>query len=373
MKILVITPYFYPHTGGSQQYMEDIYYFLAKKHPEISVDVLCYNTTNNAPSFERYRGFEIYRIPCFNILPNQFSLPHPIELIKFLYKHRDFDILHLSTRFFDPSWWGPLYAKMLRKKVLLTDHCANFPIHKYKLITLLATIIDKGFSKFFLKFFDQVYSTNKAAQKFLKENFKIDSKVIYGGVDTKTFKPKEVRIRKRLKIIFVGRMIDSKGARYLFDIAKNLNAHNFLFAGPGPLEFEFKKEIKIGSLKHIKILGELNKKQVANLMASSDILVHPSCHHEGFPNVLTEAGACKLAVIASDVGGTREIIIHKKSGILIKPQDEDDLNSSLQKLISDKRLRIHLANNLYQYMIKNFAWENLSEQLYLELSRLSKK
>lgn len=372
-KILVITPYFYPHTGGSQQYMEDIYYFLLKVHPQISVDVLCYNTTKNAPYFERYRGFQVFRIPCFNVLPDQFSLPHPLKLIKFLYQHRDYDIIHLSTRFFDSSWWGPLCAKMLGKKVLLTDHCANFPIHKYKLISMLAAIIDKGFSKLFLRFFDQIYSTNKANQRFLKENFKIDSKVIYGGVDTKTFKPKKEYTRKKLNIIFVGRMINSKGAKLLFDIAKSIKDHNFYFAGSGPLESEFKKEIKMKSLKHIKILGKLNKKQVASLMASSDILTHPSYHHEGFPNVLTEAGTCKLAVIAADVGGSREIIIHNKTGLLIKPNDRTALEKSLKKLINKKRLRKHLANNLYQHMVKNFSWQKLSDQLYKQLKQLSKQ
>ena len=43
-KILVITPYFYPHIGGSERYMENLYAYLVRRNLQIKVDVLCYNT-----------------------------------------------------------------------------------------------------------------------------------------------------------------------------------------------------------------------------------------------------------------------------------------------------------------------------------------
>jgi len=102
-KILVITPFFYPHIGGSERYMEELYLFLRKKHPEIDVDVLCYNT-NKVSKKESYQGLNIYRIPCWNILPDQFSLPNPASLIQFLFSERNsYDLIHCSTRFFDSS------------------------------------------------------------------------------------------------------------------------------------------------------------------------------------------------------------------------------------------------------------------------------
>jgi glycosyltransferase involved in cell wall biosynthesis len=86
-KILVITPFFYPHIGGSERYMEELYLFLRKDHPEIAVDVLCYNT-NQVQKEENYQGMTIYRIPCWNILKDQFSLPNPLALLHFLLKNR---------------------------------------------------------------------------------------------------------------------------------------------------------------------------------------------------------------------------------------------------------------------------------------------
>ena len=63
--------------------MENLYLFLTKKHPEITVDGLCYNT-NQVSQQEKYQGLNIYRIPGWNILPDRFSLPNPVALTKFL-------------------------------------------------------------------------------------------------------------------------------------------------------------------------------------------------------------------------------------------------------------------------------------------------
>lgn len=367
MNILVLTPFFYPHTGGSQQYMEEMYAEILKNHPDITADVLCYNTTKST-TCERYRKINIYRVPCLNILKDQFSIPYPTHLIKFLINNRKkYQILHCSTRFFDTAWWGPIYAKMIRKPVILTDHCANYPIHQNKSITLVATLIDKTMSGFFLNFFDSIYTTNKTTQKFLLKNFNKRSKVIYGGIDTTMYKTKKLMNNKRLKIIFVGRMIDSKGPRYIFDIAKDIKSHDFYFAGPGPLEEKFRQEVENESLTHIKVLGKLNRNEVSKLMNKSDILVHPSYHHEGFPNVLTEAGASRLAVIATDTGGTKEIIIKDKTGLLIEPNNPKVLKENLNKLINNSSLRYQLSTNLYNYLTQNFTWKKVSEQLYKEL------
>ena len=80
IKILLISPYFAPHIGGSQRYMEELYVHLSEQFPHISVDVLTYNTTDSK-TIEKYRGITIYRVPCWEILPGQFALPNPIKLI----------------------------------------------------------------------------------------------------------------------------------------------------------------------------------------------------------------------------------------------------------------------------------------------------
>lgn len=369
-RILVITPFFYPHVGGSQNYMEELYVSLIQKYPEISVDVLCYNT-DGVSKESLHRSLRIYRIPCWTILPDQFCLPKPIPLIRFLFqKRKSYDLIHCSTRFFDSSWWAPLYSKLIGKNIVLTDHCASHPVYKNPIVAIVAKIIDLSIARFCMQFYRRIFVTNKSSQQFIKKTFGFKSRVVYGGVDTSIFKPSKIDKKNRLRIVFVDRMIDSKGVVELFNIARKLSGADFIFAGPGPLAAVLKQQVDELNLKNIHILGSLTHRQVARLLSESDILVHPSYHHEGFPNILTEAGAAKLAVIATDVGGSREIIINNKTGILIPPQDQKALEEGIRTLIKNRDLKEKIRRSLYQHVIKHFSWDKASQQLYKEIKCL---
>src|ERR1035437_2620493 len=232
-KILVITPFFYPHIGGSERYMEELYLFLRKNHPEISVDVLCYNT-NQVLTKEKYQGITIYRIPCLNILKDQFSLPNPLALLQFLFKNKNqYDLIHVSTRFFDSSWWAPIYAKLTKTRVILTDHCAYYPTTENPFINLAVRLVENTIVRLSLHFYDAIFAETKATQYFLKQTFGVDSEVAYPGLSSTSEHLREEN--KKLKVVYVGRMIKSKGVEFLFDIAKENKAVNFIFAGPGEL------------------------------------------------------------------------------------------------------------------------------------------
>lgn len=369
-RILVITPFFYPHIGGSQRYVEDLYFNLQKQQPDILVDILCYNTLKVA-SCEHYRGLMIYRLPCWTVLLDQFYLPKIFPLIKFLWQRRkEYDLLHCSTRFFDTSWWGPIYAKLIDVKVILTDHCADFPVHEKILIRLLARVVDYSLSKIFLGFFDQIQVTNKATQKFLKDNFKVKAKVIYGGVDVEYFKPIK-RYENILPVVtYIGRMIDSKGVKELFELAKEIKEAIFYFAGPGPLVESLQKYIALNNVKNIFVIGPVDKGGVLNLLQKSDLFIYPSRHNEGFPNSILEAGSCKLAVLATNTGGVKEVIYNNLNGVLVEPRDVKMLAKTINKLIGDRRLRQSLAKNLYKFIHQKFNWQVISKQFYQEIKVL---
>src|SRR3990167_7935855 len=114
MRILVTTPYFYPHSGGSQNYIANLYSTLVKKHPEVKVDIVCYNT-DKVSIRERYKNLNVYRVGCQEILPGQFALPNYLELLDLIKRLKKingrYDIVNSHTRFFDNYLWGPILAK----------------------------------------------------------------------------------------------------------------------------------------------------------------------------------------------------------------------------------------------------------------------
>ncbi|MDP3941394.1 MAG: glycosyltransferase family 4 protein [bacterium] len=364
-KILVITPFFYPHIGGSERYMEELYANVIMSNRDVHVDVLCYNT-DNQPRDDRYRGMAIHRVPCWQVLRGQFCIPEPISLLRFLFsqKARSYNLIHCSTRFFDSSWWAPLYAKLTKRPIWLTDHCASFPIHPNALIRTVAKWIDLAAGKVFLPLYDRIYVVSKETRVFLKQYYNLSSELMYAGVDTKFFHPVSRAAGKRVKIVYVGRMIASKGIEDLFAIAKSMPEADFVLAGPGKLGESLKSEVDKHRLEHIRILPALDRQETAKLLQSADIFVHPSRHSEGIPLVLLEAGACGLAVVATDVGGVREVVSHGTSGILVPPNSLQALREALERLINNTNNREAYGEMLHRQIQKRFNWENSIEKLF---------
>lgn len=364
-KILVITPFFYPHVGGSERYMEDLYACLKEKHPDISVDFLCYNT-DKAKGKEEYRGLNIYRIPCWTILPGQFCLPKPLFLLRFMGSHKSYDLVHSSTRFFDNSWWAPIYAKLIKAKVVLTDHCSYYPVSGNNLINNLIKIIEMTVVRFSLHFYDEIYAENMKTQEFLKEAFNVNSRLAYPGLSYQN-EGFEYRNNGRLRVVYVGRMIESKGVKTLFEIAGETTEVDFVFVGDGPLVADLKEQKQKNKLTNISVLGNLNREEVSKLLKTSDIFAYPSAHSEGLPLALIEAGVNGLAVVATDSGAISELIKDNETGLLVKSGDRKAFKVALDRLIEDKSLRQRLAKSLHGYTIKNFSWENSANLIIKEL------
>ena len=365
-RILVITPFFYPHVGGSERYMEELYVFLKGKHANIRVDVLCYNT-DNVKEQEKYKGLNIYRIPCWTLLKDQFCLPKPLALFKFLKSHNSYNLVHSSTRFFDSSWWAPLYAKLIKSKVVLTDHCAFHPASNNRFINMMSKLIEMTIVRFSLHFYDEIYSESKSTREFLKKTFKVNSQLAYPGVG---YIPDSLRLKdsdKKIKVVYVGRMIESKGVKMIFDIAREIPEADFVLAGGGSLVGKLKERVISERLRNVFIPGNLLRNEVSRLLKSADIFVYPSWHSEGLPLALIEAGSYGLPVVATDTGGVREVIVSKRTGILTKQKDYESFKSALYKLIKNNSLREKLGRNLKVLVSKKFSWQGASSLIIKEV------
>jgi glycosyltransferase involved in cell wall biosynthesis len=394
-KILLVMPYFYPHKGGSQKYAEELYAQLLKLYPDdFSVDVLCYNT-DKAAKEEKYRGMKIYRVPCWQVIEGRFALPYPWSLAKILLQlaKKDYDYVNTHLVFFDPAWWVWLYAKLINAQSVFTEHVASFPVHQNRMVQLIAKIVIKSIGRFSLSFYDKITVTNLAAKKFLKHEVKCQQKIdlIYGGVDTAYFSPSRTKkerlvpvINKRLKkndilVSYVGRLIWTKGVEDLYQAIKSIilqapdNVY-FVLAGGGELEKKLRKQIgQDGLSQRVFLTGFISYEKVRNLLKISDIFVNPSHHNEGFPNTVLEAGACRNLVIATDNGGTAEVIENKKTGLLIPQKDRRAIEKSLLWTIGNSKERKKIARNLRVLLENKFDWSIVAEKYASLLESLIKE
>ncbi len=386
IKILLVLPFYYPHKGGSEKYAEELYTHVMGLHKNVQVDVLCYNS-DKVKEYEEYKNFRVYRIPCFTLIKDRFLLPKPISLIVTLAKLKSnhYKFVNTHIRFFDTTWWVWMYAKLIGAKSIFTGHVASHPVHQSKLIEVVGLLIDATIVKFSLNFYDYLTFANEAAREFAIRNFGIKKQtfLVHIGVDTNFFSkensPVERKIPNTNKVInqndvlvtYIGRLLFTKGITYLYDAIKTLPAGTnneivrLVLAGTGELEQTLSQQIiKDGLQDKVFLTGNLEKNQVRDLLCITDIFVNPSHHNEGLPNTILEAGAVGCFVIATDNGGTKEVIVNRETGLLIPPMDTASLINSLTWAIESTNERTIMANSLRSKVQNNYDWKNSSEYFY---------
>ncbi len=173
------------------------------------------------------------------------------------------------------------------------------------------------------------------------------------GVDMQHFKPSEERRRERcaelgiaedeLLLTFVGRLGEQKGIYELlsaFCILKKENQRvKLALVGHAKKKRLIEHKLRIEGLEnHVLLVGGVPATQIVGYLNATDLFVFPSWH-EGLPNVIKEASACALPIIATNVGGIPEIIKTGENGLLVPPRDPDALLEAMLLLVKDAELR----------------------------------
>ena len=175
--------------------------------------------------------------------------------------------------------------------------------------------------------------------------------------------PVDINQKYEKQIIFVGRLSKEKGIESLIRLSEILpkNIH-LVIVGSGPLENEIKKTAKDHS--NIDFLGYLPKNKVIPLIRGSFALIQPSLA-EGISTTMLEAMACRIPIIASNVGGNKELVINDENGFLVNPESINEINEKIIEL-SENKILVKNFGQKSSELIKNFEWINIGKK-YLEL------
>lgn len=137
-------------------------------------------------------------------------------------------------------------------------------------------------------------------------------------------------------IIYVGRFVEAKGLRELMASFGALAATDarlrLALVGDGVMREELTRLVRDSGLAgRISMPGGIAPAKVAQWIAAADVLTLPSWS-EGYPNVVVEALACGRPVVATDVGGTAEIV-NRNNGLLVPPRDTEALAAALSRAL----------------------------------------
>ncbi|MEK6673085.1 MAG: glycosyltransferase family 4 protein [Nitrospirota bacterium] len=262
---------------------------------------------------------------------NPFSVPGMFSLIN----REDFDII--NTHSSSDSWVTAIAARFSKNRPLIirTRH-VSVPISR----SFLSRMLYEGLT-------DAVMTTGEEIREMMIRDNRFDASRVFTvptGIDLVRFDPSRVKPafqKKGFSIGMVGVLRSWKGHRYFIEaipeVIKKIPEALFYIAGAGPQQRNIKSLISGLSLhERVTMLG--HREDVPEIMASLDVVVHPSYAHEGIPQSILQALAMKKAVVASDAGAVREVIIDNKTGLLIQPKNSLQLAERLVYLHNNPQL-----------------------------------
>jgi glycogen(starch) synthase len=169
--------------------------------------------------------------------------------------------------------------------------------------------------------------------------------------------------RSRPRIGYVGRLAAQKRADLLVTAFGAMREEaDLVVVGDGPERDRVHSLVRTSpAADRITTSGFVEHTAVPGVLASLDLLVLPSAYEE-MGSVLVEAMVAGLPVVASDVGGIPEVVLHGETGLLVPPGDVPALTAALDRLVADPVLRARLAQGALERS-RHYSWPHLSTRV----------
>ena len=266
-------------------------------------------------------------IPIKNLKNLSFSL---FGTIKGISNKKTYDVVH--------AWNLPsafIMKRIKSKKKILSVHGVYS-----KQVEMLHSKITSGIvssqESQILDWADVLTTDSKAVQSEYKKKLGKYFEYLPAPLDKTKFE-KIPNVERNLKqIAYVGRDSFEKGTDILRKIESQINGT-------------------------VKFCTDLPWDETMKILKASQILLVPS-RTESIPQLIKEAFYLKVPVIATNVGGIPELVVHQETGILVPPEDPEKLTIAINNLLDNEESRRSFANNAFEFINKNFSWDVLLEK-----------
>jgi glycosyltransferase involved in cell wall biosynthesis len=381
VRLLVFSPYFPPHVGGLEGYVRDLNDELIRLELVDSITVFTPRLPpEGAACEERTPGYRVVRHPAVELIPNfpfpSFWRPAFWSASRAALRPRDHDVAVSHTRFFLSSAGALAYSRAAGIPLIHVEHGSDFvhlgsPLHRRA-----ARAYDLTLGRLVLRHANGVVAISQAAATFVKQLAARDAQVIYRGVDHERYDGVEpsrellVIAAGRPAVTFVGRLIDGKGVADLIEAFAGLEGSDALLCivGDGPRRADLEALAqRRGLAERCVFFGYRQEPEALALIRASDIVVNPS-YTEGLPTSVLEGALLGRAILASDVGGTPEVVRDGASALLVPPGDIEALRRGLTALVADPELRARLGARAHTDAVARFD-RSVSAHRFAELAR----
>jgi glycogen synthase len=392
MKALFFTREFPPYVyGGAGVHVEYLADELSKL---IDIDVRCFGDQDSIEKSLNVKGFP-YENPIFNNADDKLKAVFQ-TLSTGLHMNAapiDADVVHCHT-------WYAHFAGIIAKlcygiPLVITTHSLE-PLRPWKREQLgRGYDASSWIEKTAIEMADALIAVSEETKEDVLKHFNVDEnkvKVIYNGINLQQYvTTKETDTldeygvdKTKPYVLFVGRITRQKGIIHLVNAIKYIDPDTqiVLCAGaPDTKEIGIEMENAVNEVKKTRenviwIDKMVTKKEIIQLYSHADVFCCPSIY-EPFGIINIEAMACNTAVVASAVGGIKEVVVDGETGILVPVEQQDtapfepidpdkfakDLANGVNKLIKDPTLRNTMATKGRQRVEEHFDWIAIAKQV----------
>jgi len=365
MRIAQVSPFLPSRAGGSVVYSSNLAMELEKRGHTVEFFASRYpqeDRRNKMGTDIAVRASRCYGL-AFGINPISYVLS---RLMK-----SPVDVVHAHSYIFFTSNQAALASRLTGIPLVLHIHGATY-VRQPELdkktrarLWLKEKFYDPTLGKWTVRSAEAIAAVSKYDMQKCQEVFDIDSDrlhLIPNAVDTAVFHPPATPAGGHV-VTYVGRLEPWKGAFSLLKIARLVRKEvpdvQFNFVGDGSTRRELMRTSQ-DLLNNVRFHGDVDHKTVASLLRSTSVLILPS-FVEGLPTVCLEALASGVPVVASNVGGTSEVVIEGKTGYLRPPDDLASMSDCVVKLLRDDRLRIRMGVAGRKLVEESYSWQRIAE------------
>jgi phosphatidylinositol alpha-mannosyltransferase len=364
MKIGLVSDTCYPFPSGAAEYVYNLFLVLKRLGHEVRIITSSYG-------YRALHDSDIIRLGRTVLFPFNKAMvtltfgTNLISELKRVFEKERFDILHIQGPV-GPTL--PLLSLICSNTVTVGIFASYY--ERSRLLGLSKPLIGRYLGKLKGR-----VCISMAAKKAISRYFDGDYTIIPQGIDLRRFSGSEGFPQfadGKLNILFVGRMEERKGLRYLIEaysrVIREVGRVRLLIVGDGP---EKRRCLSLAERVGGDILftGRSEFNLLPRYYRSSHLFCSPATGSEAQGIVLLEALASGTPVVASDIDGYNEVITKGSDGLLVPPKDPESLARAIIELCKDKDLREKMASQGLK-KAELYSWDRIGKALEAHYTKL---
>lgn len=361
INILQTVKYYEPSKGGMESVVKDIVTSVSDAQPHVKFTVYANShiklLKKQIIEWERLTSIKELTPFLFKSQPLNISYPSLTKLIL------ENDVVHHHYPFPNMELALIRNMKLLKQKKLIITWHANIKSSRWSWIAKFYDPVIKRLLE--IAEYIVVTSPQLLENSDILQHYKDKVKIIPLSFDPSVAineMPKIYPLNRRLRLLFVGKLREYKGVKYLIEAIKDLDV-DLTIVGDGENKIVLSKQVELLNIvDKVEFKSKLSNEDLATCYTKSDVFVLPSINEaEAFGVVQLEAMANGLPVINTNLrSGVPYVSIAGTTGETVKPESSEELRLAISKLISNPELFETYSRNALE-RVKSFSRGKLAE------------